>query len=80
MYQPDQRTQEWYQFRHKHLTASSIWKAFSTQSNINQLIYGKCAPLDVSKYSRVNLEFPLHWGQKYEDVSLSPGMRISMGR
>lgn len=69
--QPDQRTEEWYQFRHKHLTASSIWKAFSTQSNVNQLIYGKCAPLDVSKYSRVNLESPLHWGQKYEDVSIA---------
>ena len=69
--QPDQRTEEWYQFRHKHLTASSIWKAFSTQSNINQLIYGKCAPLDVSKYNRVNLESPLHWGQKYEDVSIA---------
>lgn len=68
--QPDQRTDEWYRFRHKHLTASSIWKAFSTPSNRNQLIYGKCAPLDVSKYSRVNLESPLHWGQKYEDVSI----------
>lgn len=68
--QPDQRTDEWYRFRHKHLTASSIWKAFSTSSNKNQLIYGKCAPLDVSKYSRVNLESPLHWGQKYEDVSI----------
>lgn len=69
--QPDQRTDEWYHFRHKHLTASSLWKAFSTQSNVNQLIYGKCAPLDVSKYSRVNLESPLHWGQKYEDVSIA---------
>ena len=69
--QPDQRTEEWYHFRHKHLTASSLWKAFSTQSSVNQLIYGKCAPLDVSKYSRVNLESPLHWGQKYEDVSIA---------
>ena len=69
--QPDQRTEEWYHFRHKHLTASSLWKAFSTQSNVNQLIYGKCAPLDVSKYSRVNLDSPLHWGQKYEDVSIA---------
>lgn len=69
--QPDQRTEEWYQFRHNHLTASSIWKGFSTQSNVNQLIYGKCAPLDVSKYSRVNLDSPLHWGQKYEDVSIA---------
>lgn len=68
--QPDQRTTEWYHFRHKHLTASSLWKAFSSQSNINQLIYGKCAPLDVAKYGRVNLDSPLHWGQKYEDVSI----------
>ena len=69
--QPDQRTYEWYHFRHKHLTASSLWKAFSTPSNVNQLIYGKCAPLDVSKYNQVNLDSPLHWGQKYEDVSIA---------
>ena len=25
--QPDQRTPEWYEFRHSYLTASSIWKA-----------------------------------------------------
>ena len=68
--QPDQRTNEWYIFRHECLTASSIWKAFSTQGNINQLIYNKCIPLDVNKYSNVNLESPLHWGQKYEDVSI----------
>ena len=69
--QPDQRTDEWYRYRHDHLTASSLWKAFSTQSNINQLIYGKCVPLDVTKYGRVNLDSPLHWGQKYEDVSIA---------
>lgn len=68
--QPDQRTNEWYIFRHECLTASSIWKAFSTQGNINQLIYNKCIPLDVNKYSNINLESPLHWGQKYEDVSI----------
>ena len=35
---PAQRTEEWYLFRDKVLTASNIWKAFSTQSNINSLI------------------------------------------
>jgi len=69
--QPDQRTDEWYQFRYKYLTASSIWKAFGTKGVRNQLIYSKCKPLDISKYTgRVNLESPLHWGQKYEDVSI----------
>jgi len=68
--QPAQRTEEWYTFRHNYLTASSIWKAFSTESNRNQLIYSKCIPLDTTKYSKINLESPMHWGQKYEDVSL----------
>lgn len=68
--QPAQRTEEWYKYRHDYLTASNIWKAFSTQGNRNQLIYSKCLPLDTSKYSRINLDSPLHWGQKYEEVSL----------
>ena len=69
--QPEQRTNEWYEFRWKYLTASSIWKAFGTKGVRNQLIYSKCKPLDISKYTgRVNLDSPLHWGQKYEDVSI----------
>lgn len=69
--QPDQRTNEWYEFRWKYLTASSIWKAFGTKGVKNQLIYSKCKPLDISKYTgRVNLDSPLHWGQKYEEVSI----------
>ena len=48
--QPDQRTDEWYIFRHRYLTASSIWKAFSTKGSINQLIFNKCKPLDTNKY------------------------------
>jgi len=68
--QPDQRTDEWYHFRHKYLTASSLWKAFGTQSSQNELIYNKCQPIDVGKYKTVNTESPMHWGQKYEDVSL----------
>lgn len=69
--QPDQRTDEWYYFRHKFLTASSLWKAFGTQSSRNELIYNKCKPIDVEKYNTVNTESPMHWGQKYEDVSLN---------
>ena len=68
--QPDQRTNEWYYFRHKYLTASSIWKAFGSQSSQNELIYNKCQPIDVEKYKVVNTESPMHWGQKYEDVSI----------
>ena len=68
--QEEQRSQGWYEQRHKYLTASSIWKAFGTTSNRNELIYSKCMPLDITKYSRFNLESPLHWGQKYEDLSI----------
>jgi len=69
--QAEQRTPEWYEQRHNYLTASSIWKAFGTNGNRNELIYSKCQPVDVAKYSRFNLESPLHWGQKYEDVSIA---------
>lgn len=68
--QPDQRTDEWYHFRHRYLTASSLWKAFGTQRAQNELIYNKCRPIDVEKYKSVNTESPMHWGQKYEDVSI----------
>ena len=68
--QPEQRTPEWYIFRYIHLTASNIWKAFMSQSMKNQLIYEKCQPLNAGKYSSVNLESSMHWGQKYEPVSV----------
>ena len=77
--QPEQRTNEWYAFRYKYLTASNIWKAFISQSTKNQLIYEKCKPLysgttdtEVSSSSSgVNTESPMHWGQKYEPVSVA---------
>jgi len=69
IYQPEQRTDEWYQHRHGLITASSIWKVFGSQSIQNQLIYEKCSPIDVKKYNKVNTESPLHWGQKYEQLS-----------
>ena len=71
--QPEQRTPEWYEFRYQHLTASNIWKAFSTDSTKNQLIFEKCQPLNGdsnNKFNGVNIDSPLHWGQKYEPVSV----------
>ena len=37
--QPEQRSPEWYAFRHNYITASSAWKAFFSTSTRNQLIY-----------------------------------------
>lgn len=70
--QPEQRTNEWYIFRHNLLTASSIWKIFSTQSSQNQLIYEKCSTFNCEKFKTTFncLNSPLHWGQKYEPVSV----------
>ena len=69
VYQPEQRTDEWYKHRHGLITASSVWKVFGSQSTQNQLIYEKCSPIDTEKYNKVNTESSLHWGQKYEKVS-----------
>ena len=69
--QPEQRTTEWYEFRYKHLTASNIWKTFISESTRNQLIVEKCQPLNAEKYSGVgSLDSPMHWGQKYEPLSV----------
>ena len=68
--QPEQRTNEWYLFRQKVLTASSIWKAYGSEKSKNQIIYDKCEPVNLDKYNRVNMDSPMHWGQKYEDVSI----------
>ena len=73
--QPTQRTPEWYDFRHNLITASNAYKAFESQSTIIQLIYEKCKPLivnteDVDKQKMVNVNTTLHWGQKYEPLSV----------
>jgi putative phage-type endonuclease len=75
--QPVQRTSEWYQFRWNLITASNAWKAFETQSAINQLIYEKCQPIKTSNENCdeevkkiVNINTPMHWGQKYEPLSV----------
>ena len=75
--QPVQRTPEWYKFRWNLITASNAWKAFDTQNTINQLIYEKCQPLKDftiepidEEVKMVNTNTTLHWGQKYEPLSV----------
>ena len=68
--QPDQRTDEWYYFRHNLLTASSAWKCLASESSRNQIIYEKCQPINVGKFRSSNITTPFHWGQKYEPVSV----------
>lgn len=75
--QPVQRTPDWYKFRWNLITASNAWKAFESQSNINQLIYEKCQPLkdfsvenEDDEIKMVNTNTTLHWGQKYEPLSV----------
>jgi len=69
--QPQQRTPEWYEFRHNLITASNAYKAFESESMRNQLIYEKCKPLITNNENSqfTNVDSPLHWGQKYEPVS-----------
>jgi putative phage-type endonuclease len=75
--QPVQRTPEWYQFRWNLITASNAWKAFESQPTINQLIYEKCQPIKKfddnngdDDVKMVNTNTSLHWGQKYEPLSV----------
>lgn len=71
--QPEQRTEQWYSFRHNLITASNAYKAFESQNTVNQLIYEKCQPLknkEDDKNKMVNINTPFHWGQKYEPLSV----------
>ena len=71
--QPTQRTPEWYTFRHNLITASNAYKAFENNSARNQLIFEKCQPMITSfteNNNFINVNTSLHWGQKYEPVSV----------
>lgn len=77
--QSTQRTNEWYESRHKLITASNAYRAFENDSIRNQLIYEKCQPLKINeienennlpKYESFNTHTPIHWGQKYEPLSV----------
>lgn len=66
---PEQRTPEWYQYRNNLITASNIWKAIGSEANQNSLIVEKCKP-PITHYGS-NVDSSLHWGQKYEPVSVA---------
>lgn len=70
VYQPEQRTKEWYDFRYNHLTASNAWKTFGTQASKNELIYEKCQPMSIEKYGPSLVETPMSWGHKYEPLTV----------
>ena len=68
--QPEQLTKEWFEFRKQGLSASDIWKAIDTQAAKNNLIYGKCKDIDMSKKQSVNIHSAFHNGHKYEPLSI----------
>jgi putative phage-type endonuclease len=69
--QPEQRTQAWYEFRHSLISASSLSKCFGSDAQVNSLIYEKCKPFEIRQEGPVNTESPMHWGQKYEPLSVN---------
>lgn len=70
--QPEQRTTEWYMFRHNLITASNAYKCLENEKKINEIIFEKCQPFKIKDDSSVivNTETPFHWGQKYEPISV----------
>jgi putative phage-type endonuclease len=70
--QAKQKSQEWNNIRNNLLTASNIWKIFSSEAQYNSFIYEKCKPLDENKidYMNANTNGSLHWGVKYEPVTI----------
>jgi len=72
--QPEQKTPEWYKYRHGLMTASNIYKVFGSQSQVNSLIYEKCKPFIEKEiiYNNYNLHSnsSLQWGVLYETVSV----------
>ena len=74
--QPEQRTDEWYAFRRNYITASNAWKCMGSESQRNSIICEKCKapekkPDDEPEQTTfVNTETTLHFGNKYEPISV----------
>ena len=70
--QPTQKTTEWHEYRHNMITGSTIWKALSTESQRNSLIYEKCKPFNPFTAEKGNWHScgSLQWGVLYEAVSI----------
>lgn len=76
VYQPPQKSVEWYQTRHQLLTASNLWKALGNETQFNSLVYEKCKPFNIelaqamSSYGNSNNNNPMNWGIRYEPVTI----------
>ena len=70
--QPQQKTKEWHEYRYNLITASNLWKVFGSEAQVNSLIYEKCKPLNLNgtDYNYTNTDSALHWGVKYEPVTV----------
>lgn len=66
--QPVQRTPEWYEYRHKLITASSAYKALGSDAKIRELVKSKKDAFVLHENTCV--DGPMHWGVKYEHVSV----------
>ena len=66
--QPAQRTPEWYEYRRTLLTASVAYKALGTPAKQRELIKRRDTPVVV--HDHVCTEGPMHWGVKYEPISI----------
>ena len=65
--QPQQRTDEWYSYRHNMITASNLWKVFGSECQYNSLIYEKCKPFE---HQRRISSASMNWGNIFEPVSI----------
>ena len=70
-----QRSNEWILFRQNHITASNLWKILFSEKSRNQFIYEKCKQQSTQSNQSAmpectNIESPMHWGQKYEPLSI----------
>jgi len=68
-YQPVQRTPEWYEYRHGLITASSLYKALGSESQINSLIREKNKPYVPQKMNYFS-QNPRQWGTVHETISI----------
>lgn len=69
VYQPQQKSQEWHEYRHNLITASNIWKIFGSDAQVNSIIYEKCKPYEqkITSAFRTN---PMQWGVMFEPISI----------
>ena len=73
----EQRTAAWYAERHSMISASSAWKALSSEAMRQSIVREKAISLSSAVSNGTggtgftNVNSPLHWGHKYEPISIS---------